>query len=133
MLYECVEPGQRIILCRFPNCLLCPSNQGSAKLQVLQDAWAECQGQWTRSGLYKRISERRSVTSKGARVWMTRAQIARKYESWDVANEICNSKLADEELKATHTKPHPDAPNNEVGTDACSTHDILCYCGFVAQ
>ena len=34
-------------------------------------------------------------------------------EVWELADEICNGKLTDEETKATQTKPHPDAPNSE--------------------
>lgn len=37
-----------------------------------------------------------------------------------MANEICDAKLADPELRESHTKPHPDAVNNEVGVDTCA-------------
>ena len=112
-------------------------HQGSAKLQLLQDAWTECQGEWRKSSLYKRITQRSSVSQRGARVWMTRAQIARKvWKSWDVANEICNSKVGKmRSSKQTHTKPHPDAPNNEVGTGCVfnTWHPVLLDRVFVAQ
>ena len=53
------------------------------------------------------------MTSHGARVWLTRYQIARIYNSEEVANEICEAKLADPELKETHTKLHRDCPHLE--------------------
>ena len=90
-----------------------PNPRGTAKLAILQDAWAECAGNWKSSQLFKKITNRSTVTSHGARVWLTRAQIAKKYDSNEIANEICDAKLNDAELKESHTKMHPDAPTNE--------------------
>ena len=92
-----------------------PNCPGSAKLQLLQDAWTACQGEWKKSELYLKIVERRKTTAHGARVWLTEHQIAAKYGSPDMAREICAAKLADAELKQTHTKPHPDCPTVEAG------------------
>lgn len=86
---------------------------GSAKLQLLQDAWTECKGEWRSSSLYKQMVERKRTSKHGARVWLTRMQIAQKYQSQEVADEICRAKLDDPELYKSHTKPHMDAPNNE--------------------
>ena len=86
-------------------------------MQVLQDAWAQCSGEWRKSELYKKFVERSTTTSHGARVWLTRAQIAKKYDSWELANEICDAKLNDSELCQTHVKWHPDAPGNEAGPE----------------
>lgn len=44
---------------------------------------------------------------------MTRDQVIVKYNSREIGNEICDSKLRDPELKRLQTKPHPDAPQNE--------------------
>lgn len=86
----------------------------SEKLQILVDEWASCQGRWKDSQLLERMRSRKSTSVHGARVWMTRAQVALKYGSQEVADEICNGKLNDPETKESHTKPHPDAPNSEV-------------------
>ena len=86
---------------------------GSEKLQILVDEWASCQGRWKDSQLLERMRARKSTSVHGARVWMTRAQVAQKYGSQEVADEICNGKLNDPETKETHTKPHPDAPTSE--------------------
>lgn len=85
---------------------------GSARLQVLQDAWSQCAGIWKQSQLYKKIVERKKTTAHGARLWLTRGQLVEKYRSQQMADVICDGKLADEELKKTHTKRHPDCPED---------------------
>ena len=62
-----------------------------------------------------KIAERKQDRKYGARKWMTRADIARKYQDKSIADEICNSKLSDPDTALTHTKPHPDSPQNEAG------------------
>ena len=57
--------------------------------------------------------ERTTHKSHGARVWLTRHQIAAKYHSDEMADSICDAKLNDPELRESHTKPHPDAPHVE--------------------
>lgn len=79
----------------------------TAKLQLLQDAWVECEGAWKKSSLYKRMIERTTHKRHGARVWLTRSQISAKYNSDEMADSICDAKLNDPELYETHTKPHP--------------------------
>lgn len=86
---------------------------GSAKLQILQDAWTECAGEWRSSTLYKQMIERKRTSRHGARVWLTQGQIEQKYQSKEIAEEICRAKRDDPELYKTHTKPHEDCPNNE--------------------
>ena len=86
---------------------------GTAKLQLLQDAWVECDGAWKKSSLYKRMMERTTHKHHGARLWLTRSQIALKYNSEDIAASICDAKLSDPELLESHTRPHPDCPKEE--------------------
>ena len=88
-------------------------SRGSAQLQVLLDEWTQCSGQWQKSTLFERMTAKKSCRKHGARVWLTRSQIATKYGDQKVADEICDGKLLDESLKETHTKPHPDAPNSK--------------------
>ena len=92
---------------------------GTEKLQLLQDAWSQCAGEWKRSELYKRMIDRTTHSAHGARVWLTRSQIQKKYDSETLGNEICDSKMNDPELRKTHTKEHPDAPGLEAR--------ILCW------
>ena len=79
------------------------------------DEWVSCKGTWKNSKLYEKMTARKSVRTKGARVWLTRQQLATKYGDPEVAREICDSKLSDPEIKDSHTKPHPDAPHSEAG------------------
>ena len=44
---------------------------------------------------------------------MTKQQLIRKYESEEIAEQIIKAKQADEELKKTSIKDHPDCPGNK--------------------
>ena len=88
------------------------------------DAWSECKGQWRKSALYLKMSSRKSSSSFGSRRWLTRNQLVAKYNDASLADSICDGKLGDEELKRTHTKPHPDCPGNEAGIGVHSSVDI---------
>ena len=89
---------------------------GSAKLSLLKEAWEECAGEWRQSSLYRKITNKSSVSSHGARVWCTRDQICVKYNNnQEVANAICRAKEDDEILCKTQIKDHPDAPGVQAG------------------
>ena len=45
---------------------------------------------------------------------MTRDMLAKKYGSYEIADEIIRAKESDAHTAATQIKPHPDAPNNKV-------------------
>lgn len=100
--------------------------RGSHKLQILLDEWETCAGQWKKSTLYSKLSAKTTERSYGARVWLTRAQIAAKYgggeEGKAIADSICEGKLKDPEIAATHTKWHPDAPGNEAPLEHACIH-----------
>lgn len=72
-----------------------------------------CAGQWRKSALYKTITERRKTSAYGARVWLTKAQLSQKYNSPDLAEQICRAKLTDAEASKTQVKKHPDLPDSE--------------------
>ena len=97
---------------------------GHDKLQILMDSWSECKGEWRKSALYLKMTSRKSSSSFGSRRWLTRNQLIAKYGDESMADSICDGKLGDEELKRTHTKPHPDAPDNEAGISVHSSIDI---------
>ncbi|CAK9034035.1 Uncharacterized protein SCF082_LOCUS20718 [Durusdinium trenchii] len=84
------------------------------KLQVLLDEWLSCGGRWTESTFYIRATERSTHSTRGARVWLTRDQIAEKYKSREIANMICDQKLSDPEAFRTQTKLHPDCDKEEM-------------------
>lgn len=72
-----------------------------------------CKGEWKSSEFYMQIVSKSKERKKGSRRWLTRAQIADKYKSIEIANEICNGKLKDEATRKEQTRPHPDCPDNE--------------------
>ncbi|CAK9069365.1 Uncharacterized protein SCF082_LOCUS34741 [Durusdinium trenchii] len=77
------------------------------------DEWLSCNGEWRKSTLFKKMIERKTTSTHGARVWMTFQQIAEKYKSEEVARRIVEAKLADPELRRTQVKDHPDCPESE--------------------
>lgn len=95
----------------------------------MQDAWSQCAGIWKKSELYKKIVERKKTTAHGARLWLTRGQLVEKYRDEHMANVICDGKLADEELKKTHTKRHPDCPQDasEAQVEARYQIDVMYW------
>ncbi len=50
------------------------------------------------------------TSHRGGRRWLSKEQIAIKYQSTDVAEEICAAKEADQDLRSKDTKAHPDRP-----------------------
>ena len=121
------------IACSVALCQTLTECPGSAKLQLLQDAWASCAGEWKKSELWKKKLERKKTSAHGARVWLTRGQIATKYQSDEMASAICDAKLADEELKSTHTKDHPDAPGVEARSWFCCGASCVSHICFGAS
>lgn len=53
----------------------------------------------------------------GARVWLTKQQLTKKYGCPQVAQQIVDAKMSDAELFESQTKPHPDAPQSEAGLE----------------
>ena len=83
---------------------------------MLVDEWISCKGEWKQSKLYERMVAKKSCRKHGARVWMTKGQIAQKYSDKAVAEQICAAKMADEATRDSQTKPHPDLPDSEAQT-----------------
>ena len=79
------------------------------------EEWMSSKGNWKESKLYQHMTLKKMERTHGARVWLTRSQLVKKYDSEEIADDICNTKLTDAELYESHTKPHPDCPQNEAG------------------
>lgn len=77
------------------------------------EEWLSTAGNWRESKLYQRMTAKKTERKHGARVWLTRAQLLMKYGSQEIVDEIVTAKLSDPDLKESHTKPHPDAPQSE--------------------
>lgn len=97
---------------------------GQEKLAVLRDEWESCEGNWKNSSLYKTFILRKSSRTHGARLWLTKPQIAAKYGGdMSIAEKICANKMADVKAKEKQTKWHPDAPGDEDhSTQTACTH-----------
>lgn len=66
---------------------------------------------WPVAGIglfFLRITSRTSFKKRGARQWLTEEQTAQRYNSATVAREIIEAKLADESIRATQVRHHPD-------------------------
>ena len=77
------------------------------------EEWLATAGDWRQSRLYQRMTAKKTERKHGARVWLTRAQLLMKYGSQEIVDEIVTTKLSDPELRESHTKSHPDAPQSE--------------------
>lgn len=88
-------------------------SQGSERLAALKEEWAACAGVWKRSALYKKMRTSKKTSNHGARLWLTKSQIAKKYDSLEVAQAIIDAKMEDEVLKKTQVRPRKDCPNNQ--------------------
>ncbi|CAK9073796.1 unnamed protein product [Durusdinium trenchii] len=85
----------------------------SQKLGILYEQWAQCDGHWTESSLYKELRVSVRHRRRGARRWLTLHELTLKYGSERVARRIAEHKLADAELARTQVRFHPDAPGDE--------------------
>ena len=81
---------------------------------MLLEQWTACAGDWKKSSLYMTLTSSSALRLRGRRVWLTRDMLAKKYGSYEIADEIIRAKESDEKTAATQIKPHPDAPNNKV-------------------
>ena len=79
--------------------------RGSEKLQLLQEVWLSCAGEWRNSTFYSQLKQSSTHRHKGARKWMTKRDISLKYGSEEVATQIIAHKEADESLKELRTCP----------------------------
>lgn len=86
------------------------AHRNSEKLALLLDEWTSCQGQWKESNLYLRLSETTRHRKRGARCWLTRAELVQKYGDVEAATHIWESKLAEDDGSGAQIRPHPDCP-----------------------
>ena len=64
--------------------------------------------------MYLKMSSKTKHSSYGARVWVTKTQLERKYTP-EIALKIIQAKLADPEAMKSQVKSHPDLPDDEAG------------------
>lgn len=91
------------------HCCLC---SGRAKLGILFEQWASCEGHWTESKIYIELKVSTRHRKIGARRWFTKHELYGKF-GVRVADRIVATKENDKELSKTQCRFHPDAPNDE--------------------
>ena len=84
---------------------------GHDQLQILYEQWIQCDGHWSESSFLKEIRVTNRHRKKGARKWMTKAELTFKYQSWRIAERIAQAKENDAELSKSQVRPHPDCPD----------------------
>ena len=94
------------------------SISGSEKLQILFEQWVACEGAWSSSEFFIMCRKKSKNRHRGARAWLTRSEIEKKYGSAQVADHIVTAKLNDPELFKTHVRPHPDM-NGKLTPETC--------------
>ena len=77
-------------------------------LQVLMEQWASCNGCWAQSELLFQIRQKKKHRQFGCRRWLTRSELLGKFGSTDVADQIIQAKLCDDEASKTHVRANPD-------------------------
>ena len=83
-------------------------------MQEIYEKWLSCGENWKSSSWVLSLQTTSTDVRKGARRWMTRAQIASKYDDPTIADEIVQAKMAPD--CAHQRKPHPDLPNRDVSS-----------------
>ena len=80
----------------------------SERLQVLYEQWSGSNGIWKESAMYLKMTSKTRFRHRGCRSWLTKEQIALKYNSQEVAEMIIASKEALEESeRAKQIRNHP--------------------------
>ena len=74
---------------------------------MLYDAWASCEGVWTKSTFLQSVRERHSTKRRGVRKWLTSQEMDTRFGE-ELAEQIRNRKLFDENLKDTEVREHPE-------------------------
>lgn len=85
----------------------------SDKLAVLLEQWISCEGHWTESTIYQKMTIESRHRRTGSRKWLTLQELTLKYGSESVAQRIKASKEADPKCKH-QIRDHPDAPGDPV-------------------
>eukprot|EP00435_Cladocopium_sp_Y103_P071031 s83_g36.t1 len=71
----------------------------STKLAILFDQWLTCEGHWRQSSLFLQLKTEKRFRKRGARKWLTQAELAMRYGSAEMAKKITQAKLDDPDMK----------------------------------
>lgn len=93
----------------------------SEKMSVLFEEWCAAGENWKSSEFVVQMKTINKTRRRGARKWMTKADLIKKYGSEDVAVAIIQGKESDKRLRDTQIRPHPEVP------DRPEMQQYLCY------
>ena len=79
-------------------------------MSALYEDFMMCQGRWQNSVVYKTIRRLNRSGQRGVRRWLTRSQMLVVFGDPEIVDSIIVRKEADENLRATETREHPDCP-----------------------
>ena len=91
-------------------------------LQVLQEQWTACSGVWTESAFYLEVKQKRRNRTYGSRRWMCRSELASKFGSLEVAQQIIDAKMADPEARVSQIRANPDLHGLDTDDYWCNQH-----------
>ena len=89
----------------------CALRQDSERHSILFEAWLNCSGNWKASQLFLNAKSSYRTRKKGTRVWMFRWEVESKFGK-EAAYAIIQRKLADETLRTTEVRRHPELPES---------------------
>ena len=90
-----------------------PGSRKNEKLAVLFEEWASSGEDWTKSRMVIEMKTKDRHRVRGSRRWLTESEISEKYNSPEIARDICTNKLENEQLRATTVREHPDLPGRK--------------------
>lgn len=82
-------------------------------MAVLFEEWAASGEDWKKSKLVIEMRTKDRHRVRGSRRWLTESEISAKYNSPEIAKDICRNKLENEQLRATTVREHPDLPGRQ--------------------
>jgi len=80
----------------------------SAKLQILMEQWASCEGAWRHSEFFLQIRQKNRHRQFGSRRWMTKSELVAKYGSVAIATQIIEAKEHDADASVNQIRAHRD-------------------------
>ena len=91
-------------------------------MQVLFEQWLSANEDWSSSTLVLSMRSSQGFSKRGSRRWMTRDEIASKYNGcYETADEIISEKVKNATNRAQCVRAHPDLPANK------KMEQYLCY------
>ena len=91
------------------------ADDDAVKRGALYEDWITSGEDWKKSRLLQIIRSKDSLSKQGLRRWCTFQEMVARWGQ-QVAEDIRDHKMADERLRQTEVRSHPDCPKREAGT-----------------